>query len=281
MISKRIGPRLKLGSLILLLTAWSSLGGICFGQLDRASLSGTITDPSGAVVPGAKVTALQTSTQALLSTVTNDSGVYNFIGLPIGDYTVTVEITGFSKMVRTGVVLRTGANVRVDLVLSVGANTEQVEVTAAAPLVEERTAAYGVAVETKTLNELPLQVNQGKRTPYSYLATIPGVQNAGFQNNIYGGVGMYSQVVIDGATAEYNPAVQGVMNRPPSVETLAEFKVVNSVAAEYGLSGGAFMSFATKSGTNEFHGSAFEYLRNEALDAQELFCSKPRHSEAA
>ena len=127
--------RLKLGSLILLLTAWISLGGICLGQLDRASLNGTITDPSGAVVPGAKVTTLQASTQALLSTVTNDSGVYNFIGLPIGDYTVTVEITGFSEMISTGVdVLRThGANVRVDLVLSVGANTEQVEVTVFAP----------------------------------------------------------------------------------------------------------------------------------------------------
>ena len=84
---------------------------------------------------------------------------------------------------------------------------------------------------------------------------------------------MYSQVVIDGATAEYNPAVQGVMSRPPSVETLAEFKVVNSVAAEYGLSGGAFISFATKSGTNEFHGSAFEYLRNEALDARSFFAA--------
>ena len=170
--------------MLLLLTAWTGFGGVCFGQLDRASLSGTITDPSGAVVPGAQVTALQTSTQASSSTVTNDSGVYNFIGLPIGDYSVTAEITGFSKMVQTGVVLRTGASVRVDLTLAVGTTTEQVEVTATAPLVEERSAAYGVSVETKTLNQLPLQVNEGKRTPYSYLATIPGVQNAGFQNNI-------------------------------------------------------------------------------------------------
>src|SRR6266849_4278609 len=150
---------------------------ICFGQLDRASLSGTVTDQSGAFVPETKITATQVSTQ----------------------------------------------------------------------------------------------VSGSKRSLYSFLLTVPGAQNVGFANNIMGGVGMYSQVVMDGVTAEYNAAVQGVMQRPQSVETIAEFKVVNSVAAEYGLTGGAFMSFISKSGTNDFHGDAYEYLRNNALDARSFF----------
>ena len=114
-------------------------------------------------------------------------------------------------------------------------------------------------------------MNGGKRSLYGYLATIPGVSNAGFQNNIMGGLGMYSQIVIDGVAAEYNAAVGGVAQRPPSVEDIGEFRVVNSVSAEYGLTGGAFMSYITKSGTNEFHGDGYEYFRNNIMDARSFF----------
>jgi hypothetical protein len=257
----------KLTAAVLFLAAAS----ICSGQMDRASLSGTVSDATGAVVPGAKVEAVQTATQAKFSALTNDSGVYNFIGLPIGDYTVSAEKEGFSQVVRSNVVLTGSSAIRVDLILSPGSMLQKVEVTAAAPLVEERSSAYGVNVQTQALEKLPLQVSGGERSLYSFLNTVPGVSNAGFANNIMGGVGMYSQVVYDGVTAEYNPGVQGVMSHPPSVETVAEFKVVNSVAAEYGLTGGAFMSFISKSGTNEFHGDAFEYLRNNAFDARSFF----------
>jgi hypothetical protein len=246
-------------------------GTVCFAQLDRASLSGTITDPTGAVVPGTKVEAVQTATKATFNAISNESGVYNFLGLPIGDYSVTAEKEGFSKTVRPNVVLTANSYVRVDLGLTPGAVTQQIEVAAAAPLIEERSSAYGVNVQTQALDRLPLQVGGGERSLYSFLNTVPGVSNAGFANNIMGGVGMYSQVVYDGVTAEYNPGVQGVMSHPPSVETIAEFKVVNSVAAEYGLTGGAFMSFISKSGTNEFHGDTFEYLRNNDFDARTFF----------
>ena len=245
----------------------------CFAQLDRASLSGTVTDSSGAIIPGAGVTAVQNSTQANFTAVTNDSGLYNFTGLPVGNYTVSVTKQGFTQGIAQDVVLTADAAVRTDMTLTPGSITEKVEVKAQSTLIEQRSSAYGADLQTKSLENLPLQVNGGKRSLYGYLATIPGVSNAGFQNNIMGGVGMYSQIVIDGAPAEYNAAVGGVAQRPPSVEDIGEFRVVNSVSAEYGLTGGAFMSFTTKSGTNEFHGDAYEYFRNDVL-TQEVFCAR-------
>src|SRR3989442_15136182 len=109
-------------------------GSVCSAQMDRASLSGTITDSAGAVVPGTKVDAVQAATQARFTATTNDSGIYNFIGLPIGDYTVSAEKEGFSKTVRPNVILAANSAIRVDLSLTPGAITQQVEVTAAAPL---------------------------------------------------------------------------------------------------------------------------------------------------
>ena len=243
----------------------------CYAQLDRASLSGTISDSSGRVIPDAAVTALQGSTQATFSTATNGSGAYNFTGLPLGSYTVTVSKQGFAQGFAEGVVLTSNAAVRVDMTLSPGSVNQKIEVKAESALIEERSTAYGDDLGTKSLEDLPLQVNGGKRSLYGYLATIPGVSNAGFQNNIMGGLGMYSQIVIDGVSAEYNAAVGGVAQRPPSVEDIGEFRVVNSVSAEYGLTGGAFMSYITKSGTNEFHGDGYEYFRNNIMDARSFF----------
>ena len=250
---------------VLLVTA------TCFAQLDRGSLSGTVTDSTGGVVPDALVTATQAVTETKLTTKTNEAGVYILSGLAVGTYTVTAEMTGFNTIVRGDVLITAQSSVRVDFTLQPGKVTQQVLVSAPAPLVEERSASYGVSELTSTLNDLPIQEAGSKRSMYSYLATIPGVQNGGFQNNVMGSVGMNSEVVVDGVSAEYNPGVQGVAAGPQSVEALAEFKVVTSVNAEYGLTGGAFMDFVTKSGTNAYHGSAYEFLRNDALDARYYF----------
>ena len=163
--------------------------------MNRASLSGTVSDSSGAVVHETLVVAVQTSTQSKFSATANESGVYNFIGLPIGEYTVSAERQGFNTTVRPHVVLTADLAIRVDLELTPGAVGQQVEVTAAAPLIEERSSAYGVNVQTQALEKLPLQVSGGERSLYSFLNTVPGVSNAGLANNIMGGVGMYSQVV--------------------------------------------------------------------------------------
>ncbi len=246
---------------------------MCLGQMDRASLSGTVTDSSGALVPGTKVQAVEKETRATFNAATNASGVFNFIGLPIGSYAVSAEKEGFSTSIAPNVVLTANSDVRVDITLSPGAITQQVQVEAASPLIEERSSAYGVDVQKQVLDDLPLQVSGGIRSVYSFMNVVPGVSNAGFSNNIMGGVGMYSQVLVDGVSAEYNPAVAGVMSDPPSVEAIGEFKVVNTISAEYGLTGGSFMSFVTKSGTNQLHGDAFEFLRNNDMDARSFFAS--------
>jgi hypothetical protein len=247
---------------------------ICFGQLDRASLNGTVTDSSGALVPEAKVIAIQIGTQNTFSTTTNQSGVYNFVGLPIGQYTLMVEMSGFETTV-TSVVLTMSAAVRADLALTPGAISEQVEVKSVAPLVEERSSAYGVTVQTQTMEQLPLAVSGSKRTLYGYMLAVPGVNNSNTNAPVLGAVGRYNMIIVDGVSAEYSPRGMGVIQRPVSVETLGEFKVVNTVAPEYGLTGGAFMTFATKSGTNSFHGDAYEYFRNDAMDARSFFAKAP------
>lgn len=244
---------------------------MCFAQMDRASLSGNVTDSSGAVVPGAKITVANPETKSVFTTTSNGSGAYNYIGLPIGTYVVTTEKEGFSKTVQANVVLTANSDVRVDVSLTPGAVNQQVEVNAVAPLIEERSSAYGVDVEKRVLDDLPLQVSGGIRSVYSFMNVVPGVANAGFSNNIMGGVGMYSQVLVDGVSAEYNPGVAGVMSDPPSVEAIGEFKVVNTISAEYGLTGGSFMTFVTKSGTNQLHGDGFEFLRNNDFDARSFF----------
>jgi len=123
--------------------------------MSRASLSGTVTDTSGAVVPQATVEALQTATQSKFTATTNESGVYNFIGLPLGDYTVTAQRASFSQAVRLNVVLTSNSAVRVDMSLSPGSVSEKIEVKAQSSLVEERSSAYGSDLEATSLESLP------------------------------------------------------------------------------------------------------------------------------
>ncbi len=257
----------------LLVLAILGFNSTCSAQFNRAGLSGTVTDVSGAVVAGATVVAIEDSTNTEFSTVTNASGIYNFVGLPVGMFRITCEHEGFQKLVRTNVVLQSTSEVRVDLQMTVGSLQNQIVVTAGTPLIEERTTTYGFALDEKSIQDIPLEVAGSKRTIYSLLAAVPGVTNAGFQNNVLGGVGFSSQIIIDGVGAEYNPGVPSVAQRPPSPEAVSEFKVINSTSAEYGLTAGGFISVVTKSGTDAFHGDAYEYLRNEAFDAKSFFAT--------
>ena len=145
-------------------------------QVNAGSLSGTVQDSSGAVLPGASLTLQESTTGSELKTVASDAGVYNFVGLLPGTYTITVEREGFKRLIRSGIVLTTGQTYRIDLALELGAVAESVDVTATAPLLEERTNVYGTTEETQTLAKLPLQLGGGKRDPASYIDTIPGSQ---------------------------------------------------------------------------------------------------------
>src|ERR1017187_5165349 len=144
------------------LVMFLSAGG--FAQMDSGSVSGTVTDSSGAVVPGVLVTATHVSTQAKLTTTTTEVGTYIFTGLQVGTYTVSTEKTGFGTVVLTDVLVTPQASVRADFTLQPGVTTQQVQVTAQAGLIDERSASYGVSELTSTLNDLPINTGGSKRS---------------------------------------------------------------------------------------------------------------------
>ena len=150
--------------------------------------------------------------------------------------------------------------------------TQQVEVTGAVPVLETEEPIYSNTIATKTLEKLPILLPGLKRDASNYLATVPGYQGgAGFSNNINGSIGTFTELYVDGVPADGNPAVHGLFRNGFSNETLAEFKVADSPSADQGPTGGALISFVSKSGTNEFHGAFYEYHRNTSLTARDFF----------
>ena len=262
-----LSPKIALLALLLM-----GLPVLCLGQLNRSSLSGIISDTSGAVIVGAKVVLVEEKTQARHETTTDQTGSYTFPGLPLGQYSLTVTQSSFKTFVRSGIELNAGDNKRIDLSLEVGEVTQQVEVSGTAPVLETSEPVYSDTIATDTLEKLPILLSGLKRDASNYLATVPGYQGgAGFTNNINGSIGTFSELYVDGVPADGNPAVHGLFRNGFSNETLAEFKVADSPSADQGASGGALISFVTKSGTNEFHGAAYEYHRNTALTARDFF----------
>jgi len=264
--------RVVISCLAVILLTWPSMIG--FSQTNVGSLTGTVSDPSGAAVPGAQVVLTNTDTQTAQSAETDSAGVYVFGGLPLGSYKVTVTHPGFETVVREGIVLASGVNQRVDVALQVGQLTQKVTVTGAPPVLETRDTTYSSSMDTQTLQDLPILLSGTKRDPNQYLTALPGYQGgAGFQNQINGSLGVYNEVVVDGVPATDTYALAGTLRMPFSGEALAEFKVDQSPSADLPNSGGQVISYTTKSGTDQLHGSAYEYMRNSALDSRCFFCS--------
>ncbi len=236
-----------------------------FAQQDLGTISGRVTDPSKSVVAGATVNITNQGTGVRIPTVTNDAGNYAARSLPFGQYEVTVEAKGFRKSIRKDVVVHIGQMVQLDLSLEIGSVDQAVEVTAAAPLVESGTSDLSTVVEARQVRDLPVSVNGNMRSPEAFTMLAPGVDSG---NNVNGAQERAKEVLVDGAMST-GPESGGVMFTYPSVEALGEFKLeASNFSAEYGRSGGGFEVFTTKSGTNQFHGSLFEYLRNDKLDAR-------------
>jgi hypothetical protein len=245
-------------------------------QRGRGIIRGLVTDASGAAVPGATVTVSNTGTQIAINTVTNETGNYFVPNLVIGQYTVSVTKQGFKKFERSGINLAVDEEIAIDVSLQTGQLSESVVVSAEAPLVDPSSGAVGSVVDTRSIVDLPTD----GRNVFDLVEITPGVQNAltPVASSIYarttailgvsmnGGVLANNNMVIDGtlATDAYIP--NGNVN--PSVDGIQEFKVqTGPVSAEYGYTLGGFVSAATRSGTNQPHGSAYEFLRNDAFDA--------------
>ncbi len=250
-----------------------------FAQTDTGTISGTISDPSGGVVTGAQIVARNQNTGLVFRTVSNESGRYVLSALPPGIYELSIMTHGFAKATRPDVVLNVQARLEVPFALQVGDVTEVVEVRAETPLLESRSSSVSQVVDNKTMVTLPLN---GRN--YSQLATLaPGVTpNQGSRAtdgfSINGNRTFQNVFLIDGI--DNNNYILGVDTNStqairPSIDAIQEFRLETAnYSAEFGRAAGGVISVSIKSGTNEFHGSAFEFLRNDKLDANNFFSNR-------
>ena len=246
-------------------------------QVTSGTIVGVTTDSSGAVIPGAGITVVHQGTQDTRKTKTNERGEFNVPFVRTGDYSITAEMQGFRSRTQTGIKIQVDQTVRVEFVLEVGNLSEQVEVTTAAALIDTSTSSLGQVIANKQILELPLNGRNAFALGLLAGNTIP-VQGMGTNLPFVTGGGRFgmNDVLLDGV--DNNTSVtSGAIGRAgiaytPSVDAVEEFKVkTSSFSAEYGRSAGGIISATTKSGTNTLHGSTWEFLRNEKLDANNFF----------
>ena len=256
----------------LLGVLWSPAGR---AQLTSGTISGTVTDSTGAVIPGATITTRNTATGISRSTASATTGRYEVSNLPVGNYEVSVSMSGFQTLVRSGIELTVGRNAVVDVTMQVGEVTQVVNVTGEAPLVETSTATVSSLVDEKKVADLPL--NNRDLTQLVFLQ--PGVlkiptEQFGYRSgmgetlSVSGARGSQNIFLLDGVSnSDLSGNAQGASSAYIGAETVKEFQIItNNYSAEYQSLPGAIISAVTKSGTNAFHGSVFHFLRNDNLD---------------
>jgi carboxypeptidase family protein len=267
---------LLLVALVLLLTGLPAL----YGQQVEATLFGFVTDPANAGVPDAQITVANEATGVAVAARTGPDGSYNVPALRPGTYTLTVERPGFQKSVQTGIQLDVNQQARIDVTLKVGAVTTTVEVAGTAPQLETSTPTVAVTIDTRTVTELPLNIRRFGQLGLLMPGTVP--DRGGFSTNVFGSPfsevtyasngarGSGNNVLIDGIDSQN--LFTGGFSVQPSPDAIQEFKFqTESISAVFGKRAGSTLNLVTKSGTNEIHGTAFEFVRNNVLDARNFF----------
>ncbi len=266
------------------------LAGRLAAQTESGTIVGTVTDQAGAAVPAVKITLLQKSTGFTRAVATNGSGQYAANSIPTGPYSIVAETPGFEKLVRSGLQLTAAETLTVDLQLTIGSVQETVEVTATGTLVQDQTAVVSNLVTNRQILDMPLN----GRAFTSLLLLTPGIY-AGSSGNLttspyaMRGSTNYS---VNGSTPQNNSyLIDGITNRNlwlntliivPTADSIQEFRVMTSnYSAEYGAAAGAVTIVQTKSGTNAYHGTAYEFLRNDKLDANTFFNNRGGLPKAA
>src|SRR5467141_90315 len=260
-----------------------------WGQNVYGSITGTVTDTSGAAISDATVTLTNLDKGEKRTIESDSSGNYTLVNILPGRYKLEGEKTGFKKFVREPIVVQIESGLRVDISLPVGAQTETVEVTSEVPLLQPETASLGQVVEQRTVTELPLN----GRNPLALVGLVPGVVPQGTPSagnssggnpvganpfalgdfQVGGGQAGQSQILIDGVPT--NGAYLNVVTVIPTQDAIEEFKVqTNNLGPEYGRFAGGVINLSTKSGTNSFHGSAYEFIRNKVLNANDFFANR-------
>ena len=260
--------------LLITLAALTVLaGGSLFAQLDRGSLTGLVTDPSGASVANAQVTATHADTNTTFSTRSSESGNYTLPALAIGRYRIIVEATGFRRTQRDNITVTSGDSLRADFILELGSVTDSVQVMAQASAIQTESTRVATNLTTKLVEDLPLVVAGQIRNVFN-LAVIAPEAKSGSTFRIGGGQGSGWDMQMDGVSLASGTVTYQYERAPISsvpVDAIAEFNVESSgMKAEYGRAMGV-VSFATKAGTNQLHGNVFDYMRNSAADARGFF----------
>jgi len=250
---------------------WSCvLAAAAWAQANRASITGTVTDSSGAVVSGVDVTATNTSTNVATKAITNQDGIYVVPNLPPGPYAVVFQKQGFDTEQLPSIALISTQVAKLDASLRVGAVTTSVTVTTAAPVLEQERATVGTNMQASVVNDLPLSIYGGGRFVEDFAVAItPGYSpiSSPYGAVVNGGQWFTKDYTVDGSSG--TAVIQGnSMQNGPSMEAVQELQAETSgLDAQSSITGGGVMSFNLKSGTNEVHGSAFLYGHNELLDA--------------
>lgn len=256
-------------------------------QTFTGSISGIVTDPSGAGISGTEVTVTDLERNTTLKSTSNESGFYLVSPVPPGKYRISAEKTGFRKFVVDKFPISTQQKASVDIVLQIGQISESVTVSGSAQLLEANTSTLSSVIENKKIIDLPMN----GRNVFTLAALSPGVYGMspasssggigeGFESagrfTVNGGRDSSNAVLLDGVpvTMNSNTANMNAVSGVPTIEGIEEFRIqTNAFSAEYGRSGGGVLTLVTKSGTNNFHGSLFEFLRNSKLDSNNYFAN--------
>uniref|UniRef100_Q01ZH1 TonB-dependent transporter Oar-like beta-barrel domain-containing protein n=1 Tax=Solibacter usitatus (strain Ellin6076) TaxID=234267 RepID=Q01ZH1_SOLUE len=246
---------------------------LCLAQSERGTITGLVTDASNAAVPNAPIKLVNVGTNASTEVMASSSGEYSVANLGPGAYRLEITKPGFQSAIVDNIILTAGATARVDVRLQVGGVTQTVEVQSQNALVQTEDAKVSTAVSNKLVDELPLVVGGAMRSPFDLVTTVPEAKN-GTNLALGGGQGGAFAATFDGVSVNTNR--QGNTTETsyltPSVEAITEFAVDTSgFKAEYGQAGGGIISFASKSGTNEVHGSAYDFIRNDYVDSRGFF----------
>ena len=271
-ITSRLNAAFCLALLFLIVPA------LVMAQSDRGTITGTVSDPTGALIPAAKVVATRADTGAVYQTVTTSTGNYTLPSLQVGVYNVSVEATGFTKYIQNGITVETVQVARVDVSLKVGSAAESVTVNADAPLLKTENAELSKSVSGDEINNLPLSyAGNGLRNPTAFTALQAGANvtydaGANFEVKVNGIPNGLFRTLMDGQDITSGIDPTHLSEGHPSTEALQEFTLQTSnFAAEFGQVAGGLFNFTSRSGTNQFHGSAYEYWVNEALNAGEPY----------
>ena len=254
---------------------------LAMGQTDRGTMTGTIFDPMGAAVPGATVVAESLATGVQFRTTSTETGAYTLPSLPSGEYSLSVEQAGFKKFTQSPIRIDVAQTIRADVSLQLGSASESITVSADASMLQQDSSDYSMSMDGQRMNDLPFNFAVGAgaiRSPYGFLELMPGASNSdldvpqangwGIDIRVNGMPNNSFKMLVDGQDATNPMRAQFGEESQPSNEAIQAYTLQSSnYAAEFGRAGGGVINFTTKSGTNQWHGSAYDHFRNEAFAA--------------